>query len=443
MGKDSGRERRHHSGRRGGGGGESKRQRRGSRRDNGGRGGAGGRDDVSDSGTGSRGKRHSRRPTRTRSRRKDDASESSDSSAKDDSVGHFKGEPGDPLGERYVIECESGVGTFGKVFACRDRTTGAKVAIKVVRRVRKYTESAHVEADVLRRVNRADVKGNSLCVRFYGSFEYRGHVCLVFEQLGSSLYEYSKALRHRPMPLYCVQAFSEQLLRAIAFMRDIRLVHTDLKPENVLLRVEGDFSKVHAPTMRRDGKRSLAPLSTEVRVIDFGGATFEDAHHSRIINTRQYRSPEVILGLSWSYPSDVWSAACIIMEMYRGELLFQTHDTVEHLALMEKLLGHIPSDLARRANREAREYFDSAGRLQWPELARSRSSEHAVTRQRTLRELIHEDDDVFLDLMSRMLTFDPARRITAADALRHTFFTSVRDASSLDSLRDNQFAGAD
>jgi serine/threonine protein kinase len=59
-------------------------------------------------------------------------------------------------------------------------------------------------------------------------------------------------------------------------------------------------------------------------VIDFGGATYDDESKSSIINTRQYRSPEVILGLGWSYPSDIWSAGCIIAELYIGELLFAT-----------------------------------------------------------------------------------------------------------------------
>ena len=60
------------------------------------------------------------------------------------------------------------------------------------------------------------------------------------------------------------------------------------------------------------------PKHLEIRLIDFGGATWEDDHHSRIINTRQYRGPEVILDLNWSYPSDLWSIGCIIAELFTG-----------------------------------------------------------------------------------------------------------------------------
>lgn len=59
-------------------------------------------------------------------------------------------------------------------------------------------------------------------------------------------------------------------------------------------------------------------------VIDFGGATFENQHKSSIINTRQYRAPEVVLDCGWDVSSDMWSVGCILMEMYTGELLFGT-----------------------------------------------------------------------------------------------------------------------
>jgi dual-specificity kinase/CDC-like kinase len=59
-------------------------------------------------------------------------------------------------------------------------------------------------------------------------------------------------------------------------------------------------------------------------VIDFGGATYDDEYKSTVINTRQYRGPEVILETGWSFPSDMWSAGCLIAEIYSGELLFAT-----------------------------------------------------------------------------------------------------------------------
>jgi len=113
----------------------------------------------------------------------------------------------------------------------------------------------------------------------------------------------------------------------------MKLTHTDLKPENILL-VNDDFELCE----EKPGYRVARDVG--VRVIDFGGATFAGDHHSQMINTRQYRAPEVILGLGWDEKSDIWSIGCILAELFTGELLFGTHEDIEHLALMEKILGN-------------------------------------------------------------------------------------------------------
>lgn len=80
-------------------------------------------------------------------------------------------------------------------------------------------------------------------------------------------------------------------------------------------------------------------LDTEIRLIDFGSATFQDEYHSSVVSTRHYRAPEIILGLGWSYPCDIWSIGCILVEFYTGDALFQTHDNLEHLAMMEAVVN--------------------------------------------------------------------------------------------------------
>ena len=84
---------------------------------------------------------------------------------------------------------------------------------------------------------------------------------------------------------------------------------------------------------------SKIPSSRKLFVIDFGSATFDDQYHSALVSTRHYRAPEVVLGLGWSYPCDVWSVGCILVELATGDALFQTHENLEHLAMMEKV-GH-------------------------------------------------------------------------------------------------------
>ena len=69
---------------------------------------------------------------------------------------------------------------------------------------------------------------------------------------------------------------------------------------------------------------------TDIKVIDFGSATFDWEHHSTIVSTRHYRAPEVILELGWSQPCDVWSIGCILFELYLGFTLFQVRARDQH-----------------------------------------------------------------------------------------------------------------
>ena len=80
-------------------------------------------------------------------------------------------------------------------------------------------------------------------------------------------------------------------------------------------------------------------LDSDIRLIDFGSATFNDEYHSSVVSTRHYRAPEIILNLGWSFPCDIWSIGCIIVEFFTGDALFQTHDNLEHLAMMEAVCG--------------------------------------------------------------------------------------------------------
>lgn len=108
---------------------------------------------------------------------------------------------------------------------------------------------------------------------------------------------------YEPYPLDQVRHISYQLIYAVKFMHDSKLTHTDLKPENILF-VNSDYSNGYNSKKQRTVKRVK---NTDVRLIDFGSATFDHEHHSTIVTTRHYRAPEVILELGWAQACDVWS----------------------------------------------------------------------------------------------------------------------------------------
>jgi dual-specificity kinase len=142
----------------------------------------------------------------------------------------------------------------------------------------------------------------------------------------------------------------------------LNLIHTDLKPENILL-VNNRYQTFtynrtipsSSATVARQARQRKVLLDTEIRLIDFGSATFDDEYHSSVVSTRHYRAPEIILGLGWSFPCDLWSIGCILVEFFTGDALFQTHDNLEHLAMMESVCGgRIDPKLVKQVNSSGR-----------------------------------------------------------------------------------------
>jgi len=302
-------------------------------------------------------------------------------------------------------------------------------------------------------------RGQSLCVMLLGRFALsEGHYCLVFECLGPSLYDFMKKHKYQPFPLYCIQDFAAQILDALDFLHGFGLVHTDLKPENLCLLNHDETMYASSSTTRSrndDGYVSsvqIVPKSTRIKLIDFGGATYDDEKKSSVVNTRQYRAPEVILGLTWSFPSDLWCLVrlffnflypvypnnlkshtfhilqgCILAELFIGDLLFPTHDNIEHLALMERTIGRFPVEMLRRSDTLGATAFDKYG---WHKLDLSTESLNLVRKCESLENLIMERDKSsvlvgLVSLLRSLLTIDPKMRVTAGEAKKCPIF-SVR-----------------
>ncbi|KAF7817151.1 serine/threonine-protein kinase AFC3 [Senna tora] len=343
----------------------------------------------------------------------------------DDREGHYVFNLGENLTSRYKILSKMGEGTFGRVLECWDRQTREYVAIKVVRSIPKYRDAAMIEVDVLQRLVKNETS-TSRCVHIQNWFDYRNHICIVFEKLGPSLFDFLKRNKYCPFPVDLVREFGRQLLESVAYMHDLRLIHTDLKPENILL-VSPEYVKL--PSCKRissdEVQSRCLPKSSAIKLIDFGSTAFDNQNHSSIVSTRHYRAPEIILGLGWSYPCDLWSVGCILIELISGKALFQTHENLEHLAMMERVLGPLPEHMARRA-KGAEKYFRHGSRLNWPEGAVSRESIRAVKKLDHLKDLVSRQVESsrasLIHLLHGLLTYDPSERLTASQALDHPFF---------------------
>lgn len=348
-----------------------------------------------------------------------------------DEEGHFHVICGENLTDRYKILDLMGQGTFAKVVEAWDRKEQRRHAIKIVRSTKKYTKDAQFELDILERVKRKDREDRFCTVKVLSSFLYhdpkqdRDHLCIVFPKLGPSLLDFMN--KNATFLLKGIAEITKHLCEALDFLHsEMHLIHTDLKPENILLAETG---------YTHEGRRRV-PRNYGIKIIDFGGATDEDHSDTSIVSTRHYRAPEVIVGSGWMYGADMWSIGCILIELYTGEVLFDTHENREHLALMEKILGPIPDWFSRRISDSARKYFRSDGRLRWPEMASSEKSIAKVNSCQSLEMLCPDSD--FISLIKRLLDYDKKRRMTAKEVLCHPFVTKFTGTSSRPHSRNSR-----
>jgi serine/threonine protein kinase len=294
--------------------------------------------------------------------------------------------------------------------------------VKVVRRVKRYAESAEIEARLLRRIHRKDSedRGGGYCLRLEDEIWALGHKCLVFPLYGPSLFRVIRTGRYSPFSMWQIRRIAHQLFEGLSFLRRIDMIHTDLKPENILLANGGEEMLGVRPWEIRTEDMNIV-------VVDFGNAIFDHEHHSSVICTRHYRPPEVILKMRWSLPVDMWSVGCILVELFTGDVLFHTHRNGEHMFLIEQIVGPLPRDLTERTER-GRRYFRH-GRARWGDgdghevqkveslegiLRRAWEKDHTHTRM--------EEFQGFLSLCRACLRLDDRDRITPQKALAHDFF---------------------
>lgn len=277
----------------------------------------------------------------------------------DDENGHYIIKINDSFANRFVIVKLLGQGTFGKVVQCFDKVNREQVAIKIIRNIQKYRDAAKIELRILSTLKKFDNANKNHCIHLRECFDYRGHICIVTDLLKISLYDFLENNKFISFPGSHIQAISKQLIRSVTFLHDLNLIHTDLKPENILLHddsftkkqlysstIKSAFMNLAAPAASPKSNTKRVPKTSKVlknpliQVIDFGSAIFDDEYHSLIVSTRHYRAPEIVLGTGWSFPCDMWSIGCILVELIIGEPLFKTHDNLEHLAMIEKIAGY-------------------------------------------------------------------------------------------------------
>ncbi|KAG8890425.1 dual specificity protein kinase yak1 [Tulasnella sp. 332] len=237
---------------------------------------------------------------------------------------------------KYLILDVLGQGTFGQVVKCQNMKTHQIVAVKVVKNKPAYFNQSMMEVKILQQLNdKWDVDDQHHILRLKETFIHKNHLCLVFELLSSNLYELIKQNQFGGLSTQLVKVFTSQLLDSLTVLKEARLIHCDLKPENILL-------------------KSLQ--SPQIKVIDFGSACFEGETVYTYIQSRFYRSPEVLLGLSYSAAIDMWSLGCIAVELFLGLPLFPGTSEYNQITRIVEMLGMPPLEMLERG-KQSRNFF--------------------------------------------------------------------------------------
>ncbi|KAK4104308.1 hypothetical protein N658DRAFT_522047 [Parathielavia hyrcaniae] len=319
----------------------------------------------------------------------------------DDERGDYTIVPGDHLAYRYEIIDILGKGSFGQVVRCIDHKTGVLVAVKIIRNKKRFHQQALVEVNILQKLREWDPQNKHSMVNFTHSFYFRGHLCISTELLDMNLYEFIKSNAFRGFSLKMIRRFTKQMLSSLNLLKQHKVIHCDLKPENILLR---------------------HPLHTEIKVIDFGSSCFENEKVYTYIQSRFYRSPEVILGMTYGMPIDMWSLGCILAELFTGVPIFPGENEQEQLACIMEVFGPPEKHLIEKSTRK-KLFFDSMGK---PRLTVSSKGRRRRPSSKTLQQVLKCDDDAFLDFIARCLRWDPDRRMKPEEAIRHEFITGQK-----------------
>ncbi|XP_065920815.1 dual specificity tyrosine-phosphorylation-regulated kinase 1B-like isoform X2 [Dysidea avara] len=340
----------------------------------------------------------------------------------DDENHDYRVRPGEVWTDRYEIDSLIGKGSFGQVVKAYDMHEKEWVAIKIVKNRKAFYNQALIEIRLLELLNKHDPENKCYIVRLKTTFMFRNHLCLVFELLSYNLYELLRNTNFRGVSLNLTRKFAQQLCTALLYLStpEINIIHCDLKPENILL---------------------CNPKRSAVRIVDFGSSCQLGQRMFHYIQSRFYRSPEVLLGIPYDLAIDMWSLGCILVEMHTGEPLFSGKDEVDQVFKIIEVLGMPPDHIITKASR-AEKFFERTTMGTWV-LRRPRDGRKDHYRKpgsRPLHDILGVDTggpggirlgdaghtttdyNKFKDLILRMLNYDPQVRIKPYDALQHPFF---------------------
>ena len=294
---------------------------------------------------------------------------------------------------RYTTSLPCGEGAYGIVLKATLRETGATVAIKKLTYTKFYSFDDCLllrEVQALRRLRHQNI------VKLKELIRDQDILYMVLEYVDTTLDRWLKEQSSAP-PEPTVQGIACKLMNALKYMHAQGFVHRDIKPQNIL--VSDDLR--------------------DVKLCDFGIArqtrSATEKELTEYVTTRWYRAPEILLrSSSYSLPVDIWAAAAIIAECFTRQPIFPGNSEADQIERIAHILGkpHDSSMHGGSAWKQGHTLMNAAGGS-FPECG-----------PMPLGQLVPNAGSDALDLLASTLRWDPSRRLTASQSLRHSFLRS-------------------
>ena len=292
--------------------------------------------------------------------------------------------------ERYTKTRTLGSGAYGEVYEAKDAETNQVVAIKKfgIKNIENGVEFSTIrELKILQELNHPNI------IKFFDVFQRRENIHLVLELAPYGL----NSLAPKGLSPAAIKSICRQMLAGLAYLHRNWVMHRDLSPGNIL----------------------ISPLGV-VKITDFGLSkvlTSPDTQHTRFVTTLWYRAPEVLFGTRYyGRAVDLWAAGCILAELLDRRPMFQGGNDIEQVAAIFTKLG-TPAD------------EDWQGVCLFPNYMRQQAAAPLIF-ERAFRDA----DPLAVDLLKKLLVYNPSDRITAEAALQHPYFSSGPQPSTGEQL---------
>ena len=243
----------------------------------------------------------------------------------------------------------------------RNNNSSKLFAIKIIRSFQAHERQAAVEVNLLRELRGVNDWRRQGIVTCYGHGYSFGHYCMVFEQLGISLFELLELNQYRGLGINAVREVASQLLGALSLCHEKGITHGDVKPENVLLQCSWNHEDQDAGAASEENEKTCkaptVPKTLGVKLIDFGTGCRTGQCPFTYLQSRYYRAPEVILDAPMGCGIDVWSAGCLLAELFLGLPLLPGLNDYHQILRIVEMFGDIPAPLLRRSRNAPRFYY--------------------------------------------------------------------------------------